>query len=850
MYIVQYADQANSDNALYLNTFLFSQNDHVAQTGADASHSAILVASYAQCVSLISTFRLRGLVVLTIFVRVYCKDFVSYLMVANIVTRRGARRVRVAQALQRVFSPCIYVRAILSAMSRLTPAFKEEFDAALAQENVLPYNEVMQECLRVLEKHNLLYTIVADPSQFLCHMKNRGGLMLSAHKAHRNAETIHMVGADRKQLTNAVAFELAPAGALRQENLEKNLALNARANGLLAAINGKERFLTVGCGHTTAFCKHAKAGGKTHIKRLSDAHGMIDLHKLFKNTELKAMIEQGWEWTVVVFEVDNTYPRFAHIAQKALNTANHVAQHTGELEAAVYLANIVHDEGFQEQNCWEELAAGQIEDLCVPCSGYARTILTFVMDYGGGEDASQIYFMDAVAKQFGCSNVLGESFWKVVTTTQFFDKTHLFPLLRVALLLVNLSAQPERVEDGIAKLLVKSDVVKLASKGKADVAADCEDTLVKAKLIANVLVKQHPKLLDETASLLPLGQMFVRVGLLATQKGNVGREETEYTLQGIKDSFLASLSAIVKVEVKYPPWHHKAEAHAKPKAAQANASSSKTTATLEDHGNPAWIAEKAGFKVGMSIVEKLDGAVSIERCFDIVSIDADKVIKLVTVCAYDGAHKTVEISLDTLLNKWQVTKMEAPVKLTVQEYTSNATDIEHKKAQIFSAICDTHSSAAANTLEFWRRPDMVRTGAKAIAAGQLTLVPRLSLANISAKNNANALSLGTYKIGGKKVEFFATHVPRPPFKADEPMKIPDDSSISAFYWIGTCSVKKDANMAIEMKDAKGIRVPVFKNICAIEPYTKLRYYVAQKVRQSTIDSIDAEGSEAKKRKSA
>ena len=101
MYIVQYADQANSDNALYLNTFLFSQNDHVAQTGADASHSAILVASDAQCVSLISTFRLRGLVVLTIFVRVYCKDFVSYLMVANIVTRRGARRVRVAQALQR-----------------------------------------------------------------------------------------------------------------------------------------------------------------------------------------------------------------------------------------------------------------------------------------------------------------------------------------------------------------------------------------------------------------------------------------------------------------------------------------------------------------------------------------------------------------------------------------------------------------------------------------------------------------------------------------------------------------------------------------------------------------------------
>ena len=71
-------------------------------------------------------------------------------------------------------------------------------------------------------------------------------------------------------------------------------------------------------------------------------------------------------------------------------------------------------------------------------------------------------------------------------------------MLRVALCLCNLS--DSQVQDGIGKLLVTSDVSKLASKAKEATAQACEDTLVKAKAIISDFSEQY-QLFDANASL-------------------------------------------------------------------------------------------------------------------------------------------------------------------------------------------------------------------------------------------------------------------------------------------------------------------------------------------------------------
>ena len=105
--------------------------------------------------------------------------------------------------------------------------------------------------------------------------------MLSPHNAHRNFLSIMMVGADMTQLTNAVAIELAQAGAARDAQFIANARLVTSADGLLPANTNDERVASVGCGHTVAMCKLAnQAKPKTLLDELKDEHGNLNVAKL------------------------------------------------------------------------------------------------------------------------------------------------------------------------------------------------------------------------------------------------------------------------------------------------------------------------------------------------------------------------------------------------------------------------------------------------------------------------------------------------------------------------------------------------------------------------------------------
>merc|ERR1711865_55455 len=109
-------------------------------------------------------------------------------------------------------------------------------------------------------------------------------------------------------LSTAVCVELAPMGPTRVSNPEANAVLIKRSEGLLAPINGEETFLTLGCGHTTAFCKVAPLAGITPEKGLQDESCKMDYSKLCKQAEFKAMFEQGWDWEVIPWDVDQMFP--------------------------------------------------------------------------------------------------------------------------------------------------------------------------------------------------------------------------------------------------------------------------------------------------------------------------------------------------------------------------------------------------------------------------------------------------------------------------------------------------------------------------------------------------------------
>ena len=84
------------------------------------------------------------------------------------------------------------------------------------------------------------------------------------HNVPNNGAEIKAAGADLELLSNAYCFELPRNGPRRAAHIEKKVAFVDRSEGLVAEVNGSERFIrSFGCGHTSQFCKVADVGGIT-----------------------------------------------------------------------------------------------------------------------------------------------------------------------------------------------------------------------------------------------------------------------------------------------------------------------------------------------------------------------------------------------------------------------------------------------------------------------------------------------------------------------------------------------------------------------------------------------------------
>ena len=102
------------------------------------------------------------------------------------------------------------------------------------------------------------------------------------------------VGADKKELHNAVAFELSKNLRDREAQLAFNRQLVDHANDLLGPVSGTERVASVGCGHMAAFIKADLLGAKTSEQSLMDGHGHLNLSTfLVLDPELASMLDDG-----------------------------------------------------------------------------------------------------------------------------------------------------------------------------------------------------------------------------------------------------------------------------------------------------------------------------------------------------------------------------------------------------------------------------------------------------------------------------------------------------------------------------------------------------------------------------
>ena len=717
--------------------------------------------------------------------------------------------------------------------------WKAEFKQVLNQnQKQVKVNSIFKQAIALLTDQKIIYPLTkGHPDLFFVHPKNRGGLGLSWHNAHRNAKTIHHVGADLAQLVNAYAMEMASSEAKKAKQIEFNVDLISRSDGLLARPTGHERFLTLGCGHTVAACRAANAGCKTSEKELADEHGILDKQKLANDKAFNTMMSEGWDWQIIPSWIDDEFPEFADIAQKSLNASNHVASLVGEIETAKCIADIMRD---GTQAGWENDAIAAVVSMGAPSSAYSLTLVTFVAEFTGGVGAPLLVFLDHVAKEFQCNATLGELFWVAVTNAVFWNKVNKFPLNRCGLILTNLTSN--KFEDGIAKLLVRGDVAKVASKKLSENVAKNETLMSQAFHIADQL-HAAGKLRVKSDSNGAVGRFMVRLTLRLVGKQKEGREGKEHSSETIQQMFLDEMSKLVGSEVNFDQWSLEGASAPTTSDAPANAVA---PVSLADHGDLLFVAKQEGFKVGAIVFEKEFGCKR-ESLYEVTKMDSSIAVMKRHV-PFDDKITSVTVEMEAFIKEWAVLKSDPPYKMDhSQEHRAPSVQFDLLKSAVYQSVVS--ASAVTKELTFFRRPDCVVSNAS-WARGSLVLAPLTPLQNMHSKHVNGSFCLGEFK----GVEVFAIPPPRPAQKTDF-KSWAKDVSVIAFWWIlsDTTANDDEANMHIVSKTFEGKSIKVMTNSKAILPNTRLMIKkvepVSKKPLANVISVADPEPAARPKKKS-
>lgn len=225
--------------------------------------------------------------------------------------------------------------------------------------------------------------------------------------------------------------------------------------------------------------------------------------------------------------------------------------------------------------------------------------------------------------------------------------------------------------------------------------------------------------------------------------------------------------------------------------------------------------------------EKETGSSPASKLFHITSLGER--VGLAQVCSYTDECLVVQVDATALIQQWSVFKGDAPVKMVGgQRLAAKVFELDEVKADLFKALMAAHctNQVCLNGIQFYRRPDEARTSMK-ISKGQLVLAPIAPMANISCRAGVNSISLGKHMAADAHHEFFVAAPGKPPIELADPTNFPADSTVAAFWWIGTTDQLKDANMEVSYITKKDIEVPILTNITDLMPNVKLLKYRAK-----------------------
>ena len=458
----------------------------------------------------------------------------------------------------------------------MQPSWVSAVEQALKR--AAPALEKWTEVESILSDHKKCYKQVLRPTQMLVHPRNRAGLGLNGSQVHKTGAQVQSVGFSSMELRRSVCMEISTDPTVSQEAFAFNQRQVDLNGGLLAEVRGDERFMSLACSHFTAFCRAclAQCPCSDH-DNVSDS-GKLSLHCL--SPDFRAAVENGWEWLVLSAEVDARVPALASFIQEVMNAAQGVARTAGELELAMAMVtravNLEAREGSADWTRVQQDVAACVPDAAPQTLAACSLISRF---YAGGSSAPLLVFLHDFSLKYGASKRLGEEYMSTVATLKFSGQERSHAMARAALIATNLTAT--RVVDGIARLLTKGDISKLAGKSMEESVKQWEDLLGRAWSRTSQ-VADGP---GRAKALECFGRLMVRTTLFMCKKETAGQE-------GLEHGSLGAILSLYEAEMGMP------SSGTRTASEQPSAAEPAGLATLEEMQDPVYLMKLQGYHLG------------------------------------------------------------------------------------------------------------------------------------------------------------------------------------------------------------------------------------------------------------
>jgi hypothetical protein len=395
----------------------------------------------------------------------------------------------------------------------------------------------------------------------------------------------------------------------------------------------------------------------------------------------------------------------------------------------------------------------------------------------------------------------------------FANKSSRYPLIRSALVATNLIAPANKVIEGKARLIVKSDIGSLASKNRLLEVDATEAVLAECWWATMALVSGG---IAEVAAYKLFGRLSARLVLFLAKKQADGPERSSYKkLSDIKAKFIEEHDALVAGG---------APASDTPSIVVAAKTTMKTM-SLHDVSNATFAADNDGYVVGKLYIKRGGGV------FKLMNMtDADVTFQLQSVLLDEGQTVTESVSYSLLNKTFSQYKGKLQTKLSSETIGRYIVDVhpllntDCERCAVFRVLTDVgkkHATCEA-LLAFYQSPAEVRAIEK-IAVGALKLVPVTELSKITTFTSKGNGTNNTRIIGGT-VPFTLEPPMRPTTTDHAAAQWGNHVIMAGYWWVQSTNDKSVANMRFASDKAGGFTIPIMQNTKILKKHDKLCYF--------------------------